>query len=109
MKLRRFMHYPPFAVLANLVVQSRQLEEAAHWAAQLGHWFRETSLPGVRVLGPASAPLSKIKRIYRFHLVVKGETRAALHAALRGALLFAEQHAIPRRNLVVDVDAVSLM
>ena len=109
MKLRRLMHYPPFAVLANLVVQSQRLEEAAHWAAELGAWFRETHLPGVRVLGPASAPLSKIKRIYRFHLVVKAETRAALHQTLRGAVAFAEKAGIPRRNLIVDVDAVSLM
>jgi primosomal protein N' (replication factor Y) len=109
MKLRRLMHYPPFAVLANLVLHSHRLEEAAHWAAQLGAWFRDTPLPGVRMLGPASAPLSKIKRIYRFHLVVKAETRASLHHALRGALAHAEASAIPRRNLIVDVDALSLM
>ncbi len=108
-RLRRHMHYPPFAVLANLVLHSPLLEEAADWAARLGHFFRETTLPGVRVLGPASAPLSKIKRIYRFHLVVKGESRVSLHHALRGALAFAEQAGIPRRNLTVDVDALSLM
>ncbi len=109
MKLRRYMHYPPFAVLANLVVQSDRLEEAADWAARLGQWFRETPLEGVRVLGPATAPLSKVKRIYRFHLVVKASGRNHLHSALRGALLFADGAAIPRRNLVVDVDAIHLM
>ena len=109
MKLRRYMHYPPFAVLANLVLQSPRLEEAADWAGKLGQWFRDTPLPGVRMLGPASAPLSKVKRIYRFHLVVKAENRAALHRALRGAIAFAESAAIPRRSLILDVDAVSLM
>ncbi len=109
LRLRRYMHYPPFAVLANLLLQSDRLEEAADWAGKLGSWFRETDLPGVRMLGPASAPLSKIKRIYRFHLVVKAENRATLHAALRGALSFAETAGIPRRNLIVDVDALSLM
>ncbi len=109
MKLRRLMHYPPFAVLANLVLQSDRLEEAADWAGKLGAWFRETNLPGIRMLGPASAPLSKVKRIYRFHLVVKGETRAALHRALRGALAHAETIGIPRRSLVIDMDALSLM
>ncbi len=109
LKLRRIMHYPPFAVLANILLQSPRLEEAADWAGRLGTWFRETTLPGVRVLGPASAPLAKIKRIYRFHLVVKAVDRSALHHALRGALAFAEQAAIPRRNLILDVDAISLM
>ncbi len=109
MKLRRYMHYPPFAVLANLVLYSPRLEEAADWAGRLGQWFRDTPLEGVRMLGPASAPLSKVKRIYRFHLVVKAANRTALHRALRGALEFAGTAGIPRRNLIVDVDAVSLM
>ena len=109
LKLRGWMHYPPFAVLANLVVQSHLFEEAAGWAATLGRWFQATPLDKVRVLGPASAPLSKVKRIYRFHLVVKAETRQALSRAVRGALAHAEASGIPRKNLVVDVDAVSLM
>ncbi len=109
MKLRRYMHYPPFAVLANLIVHSYKLEEAADWAAKLGSCFRATPLPGVRVIGPASAPLSKIKRIYRFHLVVRADSRSALRAALRGAAAYAGQAAIPARNLIIDVDPVSLM
>jgi primosomal protein N' (replication factor Y) len=109
MKLRRYMHYPPFAVLANLVLQSPRLEQAADWAGRLGAWFRNTPLPGVRVLGPASAPLSKVKRIYRFHLLLKAENRSTLHRALRAALVFAEGEQIPVRGLVVDVDAINLM
>jgi primosomal protein N' (replication factor Y) len=109
LKLRGWMHYPPFGVLANLVIHSHLLEEAAGWATALGQWFRATPLPKVRVLGPATAPLSKVKRIYRFHLVVKAETRQALSHALRGVLEHADATGIPRRNLVVDVDAVSLM
>ncbi len=109
LKLRGYMHYPPFAVLANVVIQSHIFEEAAAWATTIGQWFRDTPLPGIRVLGPATAPLSKIKRIYRFHLVVKAQTRQALNRALRQALVYAESAGVPRRNLVVDVDAISLM
>jgi primosomal protein N' (replication factor Y) len=109
LKLRRWMHYPPFAVLANVIVLSQVLDEAAGWAAVLGRWFQSTPLDKVRVLGPATAPLSKIKLIYRFHLVVKAESRSALHAALRGMLAHAEENNVPRRNLIVDVDAISLM
>ncbi len=109
MKMRRWMHYPPFAVLANLVLHSTELEEAAGWAAKLGSYFREATLPEVRVLGPASAPLSRVKRVYRFHLLLKAGNRAALHEAVRGALSYAERAAIPRRNLIVDIDAINLM
>jgi primosomal protein N' (replication factor Y) len=109
LRFRRFMHYPPFAPLANVIVQSQHFEEAAGWAAALGRWFQETTLPGVRVLGPATAPLAKVKRIYRFHLVVKAEKRQALQKTLRAALAHAERVGIPRGNILVDVDAVSLM
>ncbi|QHS50644.1 primosomal protein N' [Edaphobacter sp. 12200R-103] len=109
MQYRRWMHYPPFGVLANVVIQSERFEEATGWSAELGRWFRGATLGKVRVLGPAAAPISRIKRIYRFHFVVKGETRSALSEALRGMLRFAGTREIPRRSLVVDVDALHLM
>jgi primosomal protein N' (replication factor Y) len=109
MKYRKWMHYPPYAALANLIIQSPHLEEAAGWAAVLGRWFQSTQLDGVRVLGPATAPLARIKRIYRFHLVLKADKRQALASTLRAALAHADAVGIPRRNLVIDVDAVNLM
>jgi len=109
MQYRKWMHYPPYGVLANVVVQSEQLEEATGWSAELGRWFGKTRLDGVRVLGPAAAPISRLKRIYRYHFVLKGETRKALSEALRAMLGFAGTREIPRRNLIVDVDALHLM
>ncbi|QHN04240.1 primosomal protein N' [Granulicella sp. WH15] len=109
MQYRRWMHYPPFAVLANVVVESPAMEEAAGWSAKLGRWFEQQGVVGLRVLGPAAAPIMRLKRIYRFHFVVKAERRQVLGDALRAMLQFAEANEIPRRNLVVDVDAVHLM
>ncbi len=109
LRFRRAMHYPPYASLANVLLHSPRMEEAAGWAATLGKWCQQTMLRGVRVLGPASAPIAKIKRTYRFHLVMKAESRKALQAALRAMLAHAETTGIPRPNLMVDVDAVSLM
>ena len=109
MQYRRWMHYPPYAVLANVVVQSEKLEEATGWSAELGRWFQQARLDKVRVLGPAAAPISRLKRIYRYHFVLKAEKRQTLGEALRAMLTFAEARGIPRRNLVVDVDAVHLM
>lgn len=109
LKFRRMMRYPPYAALANVLLQSQRLEEAAAWANILGRWCQHTTLRNVRVLGPATAPIAKIKRTYRFHLVMKGETRAALQKALRALLAHAEEAQIPRAHLIIDVDPVSLM
>ena len=109
MQFRRSLHYPPFAVLANVVVQSEKMEEAAAWASQIGRMFERERPVAVRVLGPAAAPLAKLKRIYRFHFILKAERRKALGEALRKMLASAAEAGVPRRNLVVDVDAVHLM
>jgi primosomal protein N' (replication factor Y) len=109
MQYRRWMHYPPYAVLANVVVQSDKLEEAAALSSTLGRWFQQARLDKVRVLGPAAAPIVRLKRIYRYHFVLKAERRQALGEALRKMLAYAETQGIARRNLTVDVDAVHLM
>ena len=109
LKYRRWMHYPPFGVLANVLVQSNKLEEAAGWSAELGKWFQHAAPEGVRVLGPCTAPIARIKGVYRFHMILKAASRKALNAALRGMLAHADAAQIPRRNLIVDVDALRLM
>ena len=109
LQYRRWMHYPPSAVLANVIVQSQAFEEASAWANSLGRWFAAQRLDKVRVLGPAAAPIARLKRIYRFHFVLKAERRDALSLTLRHLLAYADSQVIPRRNLVIDVDAVHLM
>jgi primosomal protein N' (replication factor Y) len=106
---RRWMHYPPSSVLANLIVQGKTLGEASALAATLGRWFETAHLDKVRVLGPAAAPIARLKRIYRFHFVLKAERRDALGRTLRALLAYAESQSVPRRNLIVDVDAIQLM
>jgi primosomal protein N' (replication factor Y) (superfamily II helicase) len=109
LKYRRWLHYPPFGVLANVLVQSQKLEEAVAWSGEIGKWFQKAAPEGVRVLGPCTAPIARIKGTYRFHLILKASSRKALNAALRAMLTHADSASIPRRNLVVDVDALRLM
>jgi primosomal protein N' (replication factor Y) len=109
-KYRRWMHYPPFGVLANVLVQSEKLEEAAGWSSILGKYFvQNQNREAIRVLGPCTAPVARIKGVYRFHLILKAASRKALNAALRGMLAHADTANVPRRNVTVDVDAQRLM
>jgi len=106
---RRAMRYPPFCVLANVIVQSERLEEVLDWSTRLGRWLERRRPEGIRVLGPAAAPNSRLKRIYRYHLVLRAERREMLAAALRGMLAEVDRERIPRRSVVVDVDPMHLM
>jgi primosomal protein N' (replication factor Y) len=109
LKYRRWMHYPPFGALANLLVQSQKLQEAAGWSATLGKWLLKNPVEGVRVLGPCTAPIARIKGVYRFHMILKSVSRKALNETLRAMLAHASEAGIPRRNLIVDIDALRLM
>ena len=109
LRYRRLLHYPPAAMLTNILIEHTDPAKASQWASQLGQWFQHQTFPGVRVLGPAAAPIARIKRIHRFHLILKASSRKQLAGAIRQMLAFADSAEIPRRHVTVDVDAVQLM
>ena len=109
MYFRRAMRYPPFAALANVLIHSEELNEVLAISTQLGKWLAAHRPEAVRILGPAPAPIPRIKRIYRYHLLLKSDRRDALGALLRSMLAFIEEAQIPRRAVTIDVDALHLM
>ncbi len=106
---RRELGYPPFSQLINLVVSAETDEDASNRAQTIAESIRAGSAglsPAISVLGPAPAPLAKLRRKYRWHILVKGpknEVRAVVKQALAG---MTERE---KAGLVVDVDPVSLM
>jgi primosomal protein N' (replication factor Y) (superfamily II helicase) len=109
LQFRKWMHYPPYSALANVVVRGGKLEEVFEWSGILGKWFETRRHEGVRVLGPAAAPILRLKQDYRYHLVLKSDSREKLNTLLRAMLVHASQQKIPRTQVIVDVDAVWLM
>jgi primosomal protein N' (replication factor Y) len=109
LRFRSWMHYPPYSALANVLVRSDKLDEALQWSGVLGKWFEKTRHEGIRVLGPAAAPILRLKRDYRYHFVLKAASREKLNTLLRSMLAYAAQQKIPRTQVIVDVDAIWLM
>jgi len=109
LRFRSWMHYPPYSALANVLVRGEKLDEVLQWSGILGKWFESTRHEGVRVLGPAAAPILRLKRDYRYHFVLKSPSREKLNSLLRTMLAFATKQKIPRSQIVMDVDALWLM
>jgi primosomal protein N' (replication factor Y) (superfamily II helicase) len=109
LRFRSWMHYPPYSALANVLIRSDKLDDALQWSGTLGRWFEQNRHEGVRVLGPATAPITRLKRDYRYHFVLKSPSREKLNATLRAMLKYAAAQKIPRTQIVVDVDAIWLM
>ncbi len=109
LRFRSWMHYPPYSALANVLIRSSKLDEALQWSGTLGKWFEQNRHDGVRVLGPAAAPILRLKSDYRYHFVLKSPSREKLNTTLRAMLVYAAQKKIPRTQVIVDVDALWLM
>jgi len=109
LQFRSWMHYPPYSAIANVVVRSEKLDETLAWSGELGRWFEKTRHEGIRVLGPAAAPIPRLKRDYRYHFILKSPSREKMNALLRAMLAEAAARRIPRTQVIVDVDAVWLM
>ncbi len=109
LQFRSWMHYPPYSAIANVIIRSEKLDEALAWSGELGRWFEKTRHEGIRVLGPAAAPITRLKRDYRYHFILKSASREKMNTLLRAMLAEAAVRRIPRTQVIVDVDAVWLM
>ena len=105
---RRMLHYPPFTALASILVRDTKIENAIRWSRQLSAFLAPQESRGVKVLGPAAAPLARLKREYRFQFLLKAPKRAQLTRALAEMLAFSEEREIPQKAILVDVDPLSL-
>lgn len=106
---RRLMAYPPFTSLANIIVRDTSLEAAIRYSRQLSEYFSPHDGRGLRLLGPASAPLARLKREHRFQFLIKSTKHALLTKLLSGAVAYAESREIPAAAINIDVDPLSLM
>ena len=105
---RKAMRYPPFSALANVLLRNEKQETALRMSSEVAHLL--TPPPeNIKILGPAEAPVPKLKKEYRYQLLVKAKDRRALNATLQRL----RNHALERKwgatALVIDVDPLSLL
>jgi primosomal protein N' (replication factor Y) len=104
---RREHQYPPYKRLARLIIRGKKEDAASQFADRLAGAFRvalekQTSVEGVRLLGPAEAPIFRLKGYYRFHFQVQSASSAILHDVLRRAVPVVRP---PRGvELTIDID-----
>jgi primosomal protein N' (replication factor Y) len=102
---RRGMKYPPAVALINAVVRARTREGAMDDAGEIANALRVGGEP-YRVLGPAPAPISRLRGEHRAQLFIKGSNRPAMRQALQQVLSSRPQI---RRRTIVDVDPMSVL
>jgi primosomal protein N' (replication factor Y) len=106
---RRVMAYPPFTSLANVIIRDRSLDNAIRWSNQLSQFFAKHAPDEIRVLGPASAPLARLKSEYRFQFVLKSRKKSVLAKLLSAALSYTDSKQIHETSLLMDMDPLQLL
>jgi primosomal protein N' (replication factor Y) len=110
---RAALNYPPFGRLAVFRIQSTHLsrsQETARLLARRGLDLkgRNAAYADIEILGPAEAPLSKLRGQFRFHLLVKAKDNKTLNAFCR-QLLGKEDWTPAGVRISVDVDPIHLL
>jgi primosomal protein N' (replication factor Y) len=106
MKFRQAMRYPPQVSLINTVVRARTYTAAMDDAAAIVQQLRQIDQKEFRVLGPAPAPLGRLRGEYRVQFLLKSTNRKRMREALLNVL--AKRPDVARRT-TVDVDPVSVL
>ncbi len=85
--LREEISYPPYCRLALLLLRHKVDDVAANAAVDLGKSL-EKAIRGrnVKILGPAPAPLLRLREEYRYHILLKGEDQRQIAQVLKAAL-----------------------
>jgi primosomal protein N' (replication factor Y) len=105
---RRMMHYPPFSAMANVLVRAEKQEAAMRMSSELGLLLNPPP-EKLKIMGPAEAPVPRLKNEYRYQFLVKAASRKALNALLQRIRAFALEHKWGATALVIDVDPLTLM
>ena len=104
---RKFMHYPPFSAMANIIVRAERQEDALRMSAELESHLG-TVHENMKIMGPAEAPVPKLKSEYRYQLLIKSASRKALNEFLKRAQAYARKEKWNATALVIDVDPLTL-
>jgi primosomal protein N' (replication factor Y) len=112
---RKEHQYPPYSRMARLIVRGKEQPACEAHAQALAEAMRaalQRMIAGdggtmLRLLGPAEAPLFRLKGYFRYHFQIQSTSAAALHALLRGVL---DQARPPAGiDVTVDIDPLNML
>lgn len=105
MRFRRIFHYPPYTRMVQLLLRDRSRERGLERLTEIAHRLARHPRAGeLRVTGPATAPLERLRGEWRLQLLVRGAQGSVVRQAIREAL-----GDKPHAGLAIDVDPYHLL
>jgi primosomal protein N' (replication factor Y) len=108
---RRRLNYPPFTRIVCIIIKGMDRKKTRKAALFISKEIKSKIKPNeVRVLGPAMAPLFRLRRNYRYQIMLKAIDYRIAHISVREAIAdFLLQKDFQSIKLEVDVDPVNLL
>ncbi|MFZ3170654.1 MAG: primosomal protein N' [Carboxydocellales bacterium] len=111
-ELRETLDYPPFCTLIRVIFTAKDEQKLIREAQGLAGVFRSILAEGAeeyQLLGPAPAPLSRIRSRFRWHLALKGPETATLLAVVKQGLTAWNSPTPGEVQISVDVEPQAMM
>jgi primosomal protein N' (replication factor Y) len=107
-EFRRTFHYPPVTSLIAIVFRGEQLGDVERAAIDCGRRLEDAARPiaGVRMQGPAPAPMSRIKGVYRYQILIRATHRTALRRAVESVMTGKRWKGV---DVAIDVDPINIL
>jgi len=109
LRYRKSLRYPPYTALALLVFRDPDYDTALAAAGRIAAGVKGRGDDEVQVLGPAPAPLERLRGQWRVQVLLKGARRAAVKRALQDAAQRIEEAGLRPDAVSIDVDPVSTL
>jgi primosomal protein N' (replication factor Y) len=110
LRYRQNHSYPPFVALASLLVHGPDLGKVRNDSLELRKQLDLVNQERkCRVLGPAPAPLSRLKGEHRFQLLIKSRSRKDLREVADAAMRAVADSGVNLRSINLEIDPVSIM
>ncbi|MBS1111795.1 MAG: primosomal protein [Nitrospirae bacterium] len=106
-ELRKELSYPPFSKLVRIVFNFRTKESAKNIMQDISKGIKTAAGSGVEILGPAPAPIAKIRNLWRWHIILKGKNSKVLRKKSTEILEMLKDIKSVRTD--VDVNPISML
>ena len=104
------MSYPPFAILIRVLVSDFQEEGIIRFLQELVSNIKDELSPDMEILGPAQAPIAKIKGRFRWQIILKGNDLNHLRRAVQYGLQSMDKGETSNTlRVIIDVEPQSIL
>jgi primosomal protein N' (replication factor Y) len=104
---RKELSYPPFSRLIRIIFSFRKKDIVKQTINRISNKIKNIRLNDAEVLGPAPAPVEKIRNLWRWHIILKGKRAKPLR--LNALEILESIKEIKEVRVDIDVDPINLL